>query len=355
MKKIIYSRAKFSLILACLLALASAISCSSKTQPTAELNLAIWANYLSPEMAQKFTRETGIKLNISNYSSNEDLLAKIQSGASHIDVAVPSDYMVEILAKQNQLMELQSSLIKNITGIDSKYLARSFDPKNIYSLPYAWSTSGIAVNRELYKGKIESWKDVLESSELKGKISLMDDSREVLGAVLKSNGMSLNSIKADDVKLAREQLIKAKKNIKLFMSDSIDILINKEVAVAQAYSSDALNAWSRTEGKIEYIIPKEGTSFAIDNLVILKNSKKIEAAHRLINFLLSEEVNLNFVQTQFGGPVLKATRAKLPEKLKTNKALFPDSTIEQKFESIHDLGPSTQIYDENWLAVKTEN
>ena len=183
----------------------------------------------------------------------------------------------------------------------------------------------------------------------------MDDAREVLGAALKSTGASLNSTNPEEIKKAKKILLSAKKNIKLFMSDSIDILINKEVAVAQAYSSDALNAWNRTGGKIEYIIPKEGTSFAIDNVIILKNSKHQEAAHKLINFLLSEAVNLNFVQTQFGGPVLKVTRSKLNEKLKNNKALFPDSEIEKKFESIRDLGTATQLYDENWLSVKTEN
>ena len=141
------------------LVLITLLSCSTKKEANTELNLAIWANYLSPEMAQKFTKESGIKLNISNYSTNEDLLAKIQSGAANIDVAVPSDYMVEILAKQNLLLELNKSLVPNIQGLDPKYLSRAFDPQNKFSLPYAWATSGIAVNRDLYKGKIESWND----------------------------------------------------------------------------------------------------------------------------------------------------------------------------------------------------
>jgi spermidine/putrescine transport system substrate-binding protein len=345
---------KIALPLVFLLGLVAFTSCSPNKKTGVELNLAIWANYLSPEMAKKFTDETGIKLNISNYSSNEDLLAKIQSGASNIDVAVPSDYMVEILIKQNLIAELNKTLVPNLNGLDPKYLSRPYDPKNTFSLPYAWSTSGIAVNRELFQGKIESWKDVFESEALKGKISLMDDTREVIGAALKSNGASLNSVNPDEINKARETIIRAKKNVKLFTSDAIDILINKEVAVAEAYSSDAINAWNKSNGKIEYIIPKEGTSFAIDNIVILKNTKKIEAAHKLINFLLSEAANLNFVQTQFGGPVLKATRSKLNEKLKNNKALFPDSEIEKKFESIHDLGTATQLYDEAWLAIKTE-
>lgn len=335
--------------------------CSKKTENVGqnhegvELNLAIWANYISPEMVKKFTDETGIKLNISNYSSNEDLLAKIQSGAANIDVAVPSDYMVEILAKQGLLSEIDKAKLPNLTGVEESLLNLPFDSGNKFSIPYAWGTTGIAVNRELYQGKIESWKDVFENEALKGKVSLMDDVREVMGAALKFQGASLNSTNPAELNKAKEILLKARKNIKLFNSDSIDILINKEVAVAHAYSSDALNAWNKTQGKIEFILPKEGVTRSVDNVVILKNSKKVEAAHKLLNFMLSEEANVNFVSTQFGGPVLKNTRGKLSDKLKNNNALFPAKEFEKKMEAIVDLGEKTTLYDEIWMTIKTGN
>lgn len=325
------------------------------TQPTTELNLAIWNNYLSPEMAKKFTDQTGIKLNISNYSSNEDLLAKVQVGGSGIDVAVPSDYMVEILAKQGLLLELQKSQIPNFSNVSRELIDLGYDHGNKYSAPYSWTTTGIAVNRDLYKGKIESWKDVLENKELKGKISLLDDVRETTGLALKQNGVSLNSTDEKELKKAKDYLLKVKGNVKMFQSDSIDLLVNKEVAVAQAYSSDALKAWNQTHGKIEFILPKEGTSRAVDNLVVFKSTKNSEAAHKFINFLLSEEANVSFVSTMFGGPVLKTTREKLEDRLKNNAALFPTEESSKKFEAIHDLGDKTVLYDDLWLAVKTTN
>lgn len=320
-----------------------------------ELNLAIWSNYLSPEMAKKFSQQTGIKLNISNYSSNEDLLAKIQSGASGIDVAVPSDYMVSILLKQGQLQELNAAMIPNLTGVSKDLLDRDYDKGNKFSIPYSWTITGIAVNRELYKGRIESWKDVLENEQLRGKISLMDDVREATGMALKIDGISVNSVDEKELKKAKEYLLKIKKNIKLFQSDAIDLLTHKEVVVAQSYSSDALNAWNRTNGKIEFILPKEGTIRAIDNLVILKSSKKLEAAHKLINFLISEEANVNFVSTMFGGPVLTNTRAKLEERLRSQEALFPKTESLQKLEGLHDVGEKTSLYEDLWTAVKTAN
>lgn len=324
-------------------------------QSAGELNLAIWSNYLSPEMAKKFTEQTGIKLNISNYASNEDLMAKIQTGAAGIDVAVPSDYLVTILAKEGKLQELQKTLIPNFSNLSADLLGQESDPENKYSVPYSWTTTGIAINRELYKGKIESWKDVLENEQLKGKISLLDDIREVAGLALKNQGISLNSTDEKELKKAKDYLMKIKKNVKLFQSDSIDLLTNKEVAVAQAYSSDALNAWSKSGGKIEYVLPKEGSTRAIDNLVILKGSKNVEGAHKLINFLLSQEANVNFVSTMFGGPVLTGTRELLEPKLKNNEALFPSKESMKNLESVHDLGDKTALYDDLWTALKTAN
>lgn len=349
-----------------LLAMASvtfSLSCTKKStevstvsqQSGGELNLAIWSNYLSPEMAKKFTEQTGIKLNISNYASNEDLMAKIQTGAAGIDVAVPSDYLVTILAKEGKLQELQRPLIPNFSNLSMDLLGQESDPENKFSVPYSWTTTGIAINRELYKGKIESWKDVLENDQLKGKISLLDDIREVAGLALKQRGISLNSVDEKELKKAKEYLMKIKKNVKLFQSDSIDLLTNKEVAVAQAYSSDALNAWNKSGGKIEYVLPKEGSTRAIDNLVILKGSKNVEGAHKLINFLLSQEANVNFVSTMFGGPVLAGTRELLEPKLKNNEALFPSKESMKNLEAVHDLGDKTALYDELWTAVKTAN
>ena len=264
---------------------------SAEVSEAKEVNLSIWGNYISPELQAQFEKETGIKINISNYSSNEELLAKVQMGSSGIDVAVPSDYMVEVMSKMNLLEALNPDQISNKTLIDPQFLKQNYDPENKFSLPYIWTTAGIAVNRDLYKGPIKSWKDLLENPQLKGKFALLDDVRETLGAALKMNGFSVNSTNPEEINKAKATLLKAKKNVKMFASDTIDILNNKEVAAAQTYSSDALQAADKSPGKIEYIIPEEGGTFAIDNLVIIKGAKHPEAAHKLINFLLSEQIS----------------------------------------------------------------
>ncbi|AFY01099.1 hypothetical protein Bdt_1401 [Bdellovibrio bacteriovorus str. Tiberius] len=326
---------------------------SAEVSEAKEVNLSIWGNYLSPELQAQFEKETGIKINISNYSSNEELLAKVQMGSSGIDVAVPSDYMVEVMSKMNLLETLKQDQISNKTLIDPQFLKQNYDPENKFSLPYIWTTAGIAVNRDLYKGPIKSWKDLLENPQLKGKFALLDDVRETLGAALKMNGFSVNSTNPEEIKKAKDTLLKAKKNVKMFASDTIDILNNKEVAAAQTYSSDALQAADKSPGKIEYIIPTEGGTFTIDNLVIIKGAKHPEAAHKLINFLLSEQAEINRVKTILGGPVLKNTKASLPKEMQNNSALFPDEATLKKLERIQDQGEKNKLFEDSWTEIKT--
>lgn len=343
------------LLMTCfLLGAAGCTKRGDSTSTTKQVNLAIWGNYFTPEMAESFTQKTGIKLNISNYTSNEELLAKVQAGAAGLDVAVPSDYMVSVMTKLDLLAPLDKTKVSNATHLSNEVMNQTFDPDNKHSLPYSWATAGLAINKSLVKTPIKSWKDVFTNPELKGKISLLDDVREVTAAALKFHGFSVNTTSPEELKKAEETLLKMKSKVKMFNSDTIDTLVRKEVAVAHTYSTDALQAAAQSNGEIEYILPEEGGTRSIDNLVIFKNAANINEAYELINFMLSPEVNVNFVKTIFGGPVLKETRSQLPENVKNNKALFPSTSQISKFESLIDLGEKTRLYDELWTKVKTE-
>jgi spermidine/putrescine transport system substrate-binding protein len=189
---------------------------------------------------------------------------------------------------------------------------------------------------------------------LKGKVSLLDDVRETTAVALKVNGFSINSTDAAQLDKAQKTLMNYKGHIKMFRSDTVDPLVNKEIAVAQAYSTDALQATAKSGGKIKYIIPEEGGSASIDNIAILKSAKNIEAAHKFINFVLSPEANVRFVQTIFGTPVVKGVKEKLPKELQEMTALFPSDEQMSKLEAIQDLGDKTELYDKLWTEVKTE-
>lgn len=337
------------------------ISCTSKNNQASlevsekkTVSLFIWSNYVSEETLKEFENKYNMKVVVSNYSSNEELLSKLQAGATGYDVIVPSDYMVEIMTKLKMLVPLNKELIGNIPKIDPKFLKLSYDLKNEYSLPYGWSTTGIAVHSKYFKGEIKSWKDLFENKLIKAKVNLLDDNREVFAAALKANGYSLNSQKKEEITKAKNYLKTNKKQIKSFSSDAIELLVNGEVWASQIYSSDALQAQNKTKGLVKYIIPEEGCTLAVDNLAIPTSAKNIEGANLLINFLLSEESNLAFVKKIFSGPVLLSTRAKLPIELRDNKSLFPDQTTMKKFEMLTDVGALTSFYDQLWTELKLE-
>lgn len=336
---------------ATLLVLTSCTKDSTPAKP--EVNLAIWGNYLSEETRQAFIQETGIQLNITNYSSNEELLAKVQAGQSGIDVAVPSDYMVDVMIKLGLLEALDKKQIPNAKGLDPEVLAQPYDANNAYSLPYAWATAGIAINRKLLKEPVASWKDLLENPRLAGKFALLDDVREVTGAVLKMQGQSVNTTDEQALARAKDKLLDVKKRVKLFTSDTVAVLKNREVVAAQAYSTDALQAAAQTDGEIEYVIPSEGGTRAIDNLVVFKNSRNADQAHRLINYLLEKERNRQFVQTIRAGPVVSGVRETLPEELRKNRALFPPNEVLTRLERVVDLGEKNRLYEDLWMSVKS--
>jgi spermidine/putrescine transport system substrate-binding protein len=318
------------------------------------VNLAVWSNFISQQALEGFRSKTGIRVQVTNYSSNEELLAKLQAGATGFDVAVPSDYMVFALVQLGLLEKLDPVKTSNRSLIDPTYLNQAYDPGNAHSLPFDWGSTGIAVHRDRYRGEIQSWKQLFESPELVGKFTLLDDSREVLGAVLKSMGKSLNSTSEAEILLARDALKKIKGRVKSFTSEPLAALKEGEIAAAQIYSSDALQARRDTGGKIEYIIPAEGATLWVDNLVIPKGAPHLEAAHALIQYLLEAKVDEERVHAILVGSVHRDALKRAAPELKVIQALYPSDQIKARLEVMKDLGEAMGLYDRAWTEVKAQ-
>jgi spermidine/putrescine transport system substrate-binding protein len=318
------------------------------------VNLAIWSNYVSAELLEEFKKKTGIQVQISNYSSNEELLAKLQAGASGYDVAVPSDYMVFAMIKLGLIRELDFKQLPNSKSLDPKYLKKAYDPDNKFSVPYDWGTTGIAVNRTLYKGEVKGWKNLFNNPDLVGKVTMLDDARETIGAALKAQGFSLNTKNPSELAKAKELLIKSRARIKAYTSEPMMPLVNGETAVAHAYMSDALQARKQTGGKIEYIVPEEGGTLWIDSLVIPTGAQHVSEAHAFINFLLEAKSNVSTVTSIFVAPANKDAFALLPKEFQTNPILFPPDSVLAKCEMLQDLGESLKDWDRIWTEVKAQ-
>jgi spermidine/putrescine transport system substrate-binding protein len=260
-----------------------ALTLSAAAAETKTLHLFAMSDYLPEEVIKSFEKKFNAKVKYDNFSNNEELLAKFQSGAKGYDVIIPSDYMVKALTEGGYLSDLDHSKIPNLKNIAKEFVDAPFDPNNKHTVPYTWGTTGLVYNSKLIKETITSWKQ-LEDPKYKGKIALLDDSREVFGAMLHTTGHSSNSTKSEDLKAAQSELIKIKPAVRLFSSDPKQHVLSGDIWIAHIYSGDAFQI-NKKKPELKYVVPTEGATVWVDTLAIPKTAKNPELAHEFLTFI----------------------------------------------------------------------
>jgi spermidine/putrescine transport system substrate-binding protein len=316
-----------------------------------KINLFIWGDYTSAKIFKDFETQTGIHVVESNFSSNEELLAKLQAGADGYDLIIPSDYMVAVMVQLDLLAPLDLTAIPNAKNVDPQLLNFSFDPKNKWSLPYSWAVTGVVSKKD---APVTSYKDLFTRDDLKQRFSLLDDTREVMASVLKSSGYSANSTDPKQLDLARAALMDIKKRVREFNSTPASQLEHGDLIAAQMYSNEALRLMNR-DSHFVFNLPSDGFTMAIDNMAIPKNSRNRPLAQVLMNYLLNPEVNLEFSTELLASPVISGVRDRLPPKLRDHPAMGRIEVVRQKSEMILDLGAATSRYDRIWTEVKASS
>ena len=329
--------------------------CGSKSSEgkDGELNIFIWTEYVPDSVIEKFEKETGIKVNVSTYSSNEDMLAKVKSESEGTyDIVQPSDYMVEQMASQGMLEELKTDELKNLSNIGESYLNPSYDPGNKYSVPYQGGVAGIAVNTSKVKKDITSYDDLFDSS-LKNSIVALDDYRAVIGMTARSMGYSMNETDPAVLSKIQDKLLTLKNNVKLYDSDSPkSALISGDCTVGYVWSAEIALAMEENPD-IKVIYPTEGAYLFMDNWAIPKGAKNYDNAMKFIDFMLDAE-NAQMVLEEFPylSPNTKAVEA-MGEDYSKNEAKNPPAEVIKKGEYVKNLDADTlKIYDEMWTKLK---
>ena len=329
--------------------------CGSKSSEgkNGELNIFIWTEYVPDSVIEKFEKETGIKVNVSTYSSNEDMLAKVKSESEGTyDIVQPSDYMVEQMASQGMLEELKTDELKNLSNIGESYLNPSYDPGNKYSVPYQGGVAGIAVNTSKVKKDITSYDDLFDSS-LKNSIVALDDYRAVIGMTARSMGYSMNGTDPAVLSKIQDKLLTLKNNVKLYDSDSPkSALISGDCTVGYVWSAEIALAMEENPD-IKVVYPTEGAYLFMDNWAIPKGAKNYDNAVKFIDFMLDAE-NAQMVLEEFPylSPNTKAVEA-MGEDYSKNEAKNPPAEVIKKGEYVKNLDADTlKIYDEMWTKLK---
>jgi spermidine/putrescine transport system substrate-binding protein/spermidine/putrescine transport system permease protein len=315
------------------------------------LNLYIWSNYIAPETIQKFEKRHGVRVNLDLYDTNEALLAKVQTGNVAYDVLCPSNYPIQILLAQNLLRPLDHSALPNLANVDPGLLDRDYDPGNRYSVPYFWGTGGIGY-RKSKTGPVDSW-GALWDPRFKGRILMLDDGREALGAALKWKGGSYNATDPAQLALAKRLLIEQKPLVRAYDSGNFhDVLLSGDVWLAQGWSGQFATVMAQ-DPDLGYVIPKEGASLFIDSLVIPASAPHPELAHAFIDFTLEPEIAAEICRTMYYSSPNRAALPLLSKEMRENPAIFPPPDVMARLELIEDLGESTVLWDRLWTEVKT--
>ncbi|EOD80674.1 ABC transporter, periplasmic spermidine putrescine-binding protein PotD [Grimontia indica] len=317
-----------------------------------ELYFYNWSEYIPTEVLEQFTEETGIKVIYSTYESNESMYAKLKTHPEGYDLVVPSTYYVKKMRDEGMLQKIDKSKLSHFDGLDPNNLNKPFDPDNQYSIPYIWGATGIGVNTDfIEKDSVSSWAD-LWSPNYEGQLLMMDDAREFFHIALTKLGYSANTTNPEEIKAAYEELKKIMPNVLVFNSDfPANPYMAGEVALGMLWNGSAYIA--RSEGApVDIVWPEEGAIFWMDSLAIPATAKNVDAAHKMIDFLLRPE-NAAKLAIEIGYPTpVKAAYPLLPKAFKDDPSVYPPQDVMEKGEWQSSVGEANVLYEEYFQKLK---
>ena len=337
-----------------------------------ELNLFVWAEYIPQDMLDCFEKAYGITINRSEYSSNEEMYAKLAQGSSQFDLAQPSDYIIEVMIRTGILDKLDKGQLPNLKNLDPDLAKVPGDPNGDYIVPYEAGTESIVYNAETVENPPQSWQD-LWKPEFADSMVFVDDPRYVIGAVLLAEGKDPNTTNPDDLKAIKPKLAELLKGVKLFDSDSPkSALIAGDADLGYVFNGEAFLA-AQENPAFKYVYPKEGTFLWQDGFGLVKEAPHPDAAYAWLNYMLQPDVfwlmlrdfpytnpnqaaleyakNATFTVKDADGN--DVTPAELYEAYMNSNITNPPAEVWQNGINIEDVGDALPLYDSLWTEVKS--
>ncbi len=316
-----------------------------------QLNIYNWGDYINPAVLTRFTEETGIKVSLDTYGTNEEMLAKIQSGATGYDIVFPSVHMRDIMQKLDLLHDAKVNTLKGFENIDPDNMRSKVDPESSYCLPYAWGAVGVFYNKT-EAGEIKTWDDFFSLPDNGKKITMLDDLRETIGVALIKNGYSVNTGDGGELKEAEAWLLERKDKISAFTYDVVSLIQAGDIAAAHWYVGATLYTLEEPD-KLGFVIPEEGATMYQEDICVLKDAPNKDSAISFFEFYMQPEIAaLNTLQ-QVNGTANIPARDLLPDNLKSNPNTNPSPEVVAKLQIFEDLGNDLKKYNRVWTKVRT--
>jgi putrescine transport system substrate-binding protein len=335
------------------------------------LNLYIWSDYLAANTLTDFEKQTGIKVHVAYFDSNETLETKLLAGSSGFDVVVPTASYFERQIKAGVYLPLDKSRLPNLKNMDPQLMSKValHDPDNAHGIIYMWGTNGIGYNEKLVKAlmpdaPLDSWRLVFDpavaSKVAKCGISVLDSPAEMIRAVYSYLGKDPNSQSADDLAVAEATLLKIRPYIRnINSSEYIESLANGDLCIAVGYNGDVMQARDRAHDankgiEIKYFVPKEGSILWFDMLAVPKDAPDPDSAYAFLNYIMQPEVIAaisNF--KRYANANLASQPLVLPA-VKDDPGIYPTPELRQKLAvQLADSADQTRAITRVWQKFKT--
>ena len=318
------------------------------------VNVYNWSGYIAPGIIQRFEQKTGIHVNYATFDDNETLFTQLKAHPDNgYDVIFPSSYYVDKMRKADMLQPINRQHLQYYKQLRPHLLHRDYDPKQRYSIPYLWGTTGIIVNeRYIDPQTVTHWHDLWDK-RFRHQLLLLDDVKDVFAMALLSMGKPVNTHNKQLIQKAYNRIQHLLPNIKLFNSEAtIPIFVDGDAIIGMILNGDAYKA-RQENSHLHYIYPKEGVIMWIDCMAIPNNAPHIDNAYRFINFIMQPQIaQQNSLALGYSTPNKKALE-QMPNAIQHNAIMNPPPAIVQRAQLESNPGPGLlRLMNHYWDLLK---
>jgi len=325
-------------------------ACAIDRRP--RLNVFNWSNYIARNTVSNFEREYNVRVRYSVYESNEEMLAKVMTGNSGWDIVFPTHTRIPPMAHNGLLATLDHARLPNLRNLEQQFQSPAWDPPLKHSVPYMWNATGIVYNSSTGPAP-ERWAD-LWMPRWQGRLTMLDDAEDVLGACLLKLGLSFDSTESTALLRAKAEAVGQKRIVRAYLNAEVrDQLVSGDVLAAQAWSTTAQQAISAARN-LRFVFPQEGFPLYADNAVILRESKRAELAHEFVDYLLRPHVAASIATEAETATANGAARQLLPVAVRESLTLYPTDDIRRRGIWPQALsGAAIRMRDRIWTEIKS--
>jgi len=333
-----------------LMGAAGAAGCARDPRP--RLNVYNWSAYVAPDTISKFEKEFGARVRYATYESNEEMLAKVLSGNSGWDVVFPTYNRLLPMRQNGLLAPLRHEWLPNLGNLSPQFYAPVWDAQLQWGVPYMYYVTGIVYNRRVSPAPA-SWAD-LWSERLKGRMTMLDDPEDMLGACLKKLHLPFSATDPGELRRAEQEAIAQKHLLRAYLNAEVrDQLVAGDVLVAQLWSTTAQQAIDAAP-HLAFVYPAEGFPFYVDTAAILQESNRQELAHKFIDYLLRPKVSADIAAYTKTATANGAGQALLPPSVRDNPTVYPPPEIFARGDWPGTLPAAAQkLRDRIWTEIKS--